>query len=227
MHGKELAAEGGTNLGLCDQHLGLEWVADRIANFGGDPSKVTIWGESAGAISVADQTFINGGDNTYKGQPLFRAAIMNSGSIFPATDSSSTKAQAVFDGMVQAAGCTSASDKLACLRALSHPDFQRAVTSVPGIFDYGSLDLQYLPRPDASNSFLPESPDAAVLGGRFAKVPIIIGDQEDEGTLFALLQSNITTNQELINYFASYFPSNQNALAEVTTLAAQYPDQPL
>lgn len=61
---------------------------------------------------------------------------MNSGSIIPATDSSSPKAQAVFDRVVAAAGCTSASDKLACLRALSQPDFQRAVTSVPGIFDY-------------------------------------------------------------------------------------------
>lgn len=111
-------------------------MADNIAKFGGDPSKVTIWGESAGAISVADQTLINGGDNTYKGKPLFRAGIMNSGSIIPATDSKSPKAQAVFDRVVEAAGCSSASDKLACLRALSQQDFQRAVTSVPGIFDY-------------------------------------------------------------------------------------------
>jgi carboxylesterase type B len=45
MPGKELQAEGSTNLGLRDQRLGLEWIQDNIEKFGGDPSKVTIWGE--------------------------------------------------------------------------------------------------------------------------------------------------------------------------------------
>lgn len=52
--GKEILKDGSANLGLLDQRLGMQWVADNIAEFGGDPSKVTIWGESAGAISVMD-----------------------------------------------------------------------------------------------------------------------------------------------------------------------------
>lgn len=97
MPGKEVLADGSANLGLLDQRLGLQWVADNIAAFGGDPEKVTIWGESAGAISVLDQMMLYDGDNSYNGKPLFRAGIMNSGSIVPADPVDCPKGQAIYD----------------------------------------------------------------------------------------------------------------------------------
>jgi hypothetical protein len=79
-----------------------------------------------GAISVYDQMIVNSGDNTYNGKALFRGAIMNSGSIVPAVDVAHPKAQAVYDTVVNAAGCSSSRDTLACLRGLDYETFMRA-----------------------------------------------------------------------------------------------------
>lgn len=152
---------------------------------------------------------------------------MNSGSLTPADPVTAPQAQAIYNKVVADAGCSSASDTLACLRSKDYTTFLNAATSVPAISGYRSVDLSYLPRPDPGNSFFPQSPEVALKAGKFAKVPVIIGDQEDEGTLFALSQSNITTNDQLIQYLATYFPGDPNAVADVTGLVANYPDQPL
>ncbi|UDD59190.1 hypothetical protein AFCA_006612 [Aspergillus flavus] len=73
--GPVIQEQGLTNLGLRDQRLALHWIQENTAGFGGDKSKVTIWGQSAGAGSVGSQLLAYGGRN----DSLFRAAIADSG----------------------------------------------------------------------------------------------------------------------------------------------------
>ena len=218
--GSEVLKAGAANLGLLDQRLGLQWTADNIAAFGGDPTKVTIWGESAGSISVFNQLALYNGDNTYKGKPLFRGAIMDSGSVVPADPVDCPKGQAVYDQVVRSAGCSSASDTLACLRSLPYTQYLNAANSLPAIISYNSLALSYLPRPDGKA--LAASPEVLVQQGKYASVPFIIGDQNDEGTIFAIIQANLTSDADLLEYFSSLYFKDATT-AQIQGLLNQYP----
>ncbi|KAI0704351.1 carotenoid ester lipase precursor [Cytidiella melzeri] len=212
--GAEVKAAGVGNLGLHDQRQAFRWVQKYISAFNGDASKVTIWGESSGAISVALQIIANGGDN----EGLFRGAFMQSGSPIPYGEI--TQGQRSYDQFVLAAGCQNATDSLQCLREAPYKVLQDAMNVSPSILSRQSLNSSWAP--SADGVFLLDPPQHAVLKGTVANIPFVSGDCDDEGTLFSLSQFDVTTAGGASAYVASnYFP-NATA-AEIDLLLDVYP----
>ena len=147
-----------------------------------------------------------------------------SGSAVPADPVDSQKPQFIFDTVVKTANCGNAKNKLDCLRKLPYGDFNNAINSVPGLLGYDSVALSYVPRPDGR--FLTKSPDELGFENKVAKVPAIVGNMEDEGTLFALFQANLSTTEDIVDYLdGRYFlHAGKDELRKLVNL---YPDDPL
>ncbi|HTY28022.1 MAG TPA: carboxylesterase family protein [Mycobacterium sp.] len=161
------------NYGLADQQAALHWVHDNIAKFGGDPGKVTIAGESAGAMSVCDHLVAPGSDG------LFRAAILQSGPCQAQADRPT--AQRISLAYADSVGCADPATAAECLRALPDTRLQRP----PFYVGFGADKLT---GPVTGTDRLPQDPMTAIALNRTPRVPVLIGTNTDEFTLFAAIQ---------------------------------------
>ncbi|KAE8307788.1 Alpha/Beta hydrolase protein [Aspergillus transmontanensis] len=218
MWSKEMKEEGIGNLGFRDQRLALHWIQENIDAFGGDPSQVTIWGESAGGNSVGTQLIAYGG----RDDGLFRAAISESGS--PSTYipyQTPEKWQPYYDAVVDAANCSSASDTLQCLRTIP-TDILISIfnnsTIIPAHTLTGIEGPQFVQVIDGD--FIQESATLQLEQGKFVRVPYLIGGNTDEGTSFAV--RNIDNDEQFREVVSNWGLDN----ATVDILAALYPDIP-
>lgn len=171
---------GAPDFALADQQAALRWVRENAGRFGADPRNVTVFGESAGALSVCAHL------TSPASAGLFRRAIVQSGScsttmpprsLLPvggAYEPFAPESRAVADGVAAAArlGCGDTAGALDCLRRLDARTLAtRELTQTFSAVSYG-------------NALLPLEPRRALEAGRFHRVPVMQGTTRDEMRIF-------------------------------------------
>lgn len=202
----ESASHSSGNYGLMDQQAALRWVRRNIAKFGGDRDNVTIFGQSAGGLSVHAQLA------SPPAAGLFQRAIVQSGA-YATTNPSLSDAEN--DGSDLAANVGCADQTAACLRSVAPGTFVAREPTVPGAI-----------LPNVDGRVLPRSIKAAIESGQFNRVPVIEGSTHDEFSIFTALYVEFVFGEvspSLYPIVVSILVSTVGSNANPSSVLAQYP----
>ena len=204
-----LTAESGTsgNYGLMDQQAALRWVKRNIAKFGGDPGNVTIFGESAGGLSVHSQL------SSPLAAGLFERAIVESGA-YSLSQPSLSQAEARGTDLAGMVGC--ADQTAACLRNVSVQTLLADQPQTPGAIG-----------PNVDDKVLTQSVSAAFESGQFNRVPVIEGSNHDEFSIFAALNIEFVFGQLPPSFYPVVLSVLVPTIAPNTTPAAVMAEYPI
>ncbi|GAA5875393.1 hypothetical protein JCM3774_002974 [Rhodotorula dairenensis] len=230
--GQETADFGALNAGLLDQQFSLQWVQQHISKFGGDPSHVTIWGESAGAGSVLNQILANGG-NTPKAlglkQPLFQAAIGSSVFLPTQVAYNDPIAETIYQNLVDFVGCgNSSQSSFACLQGKDAATVAAAALNLSKAAPTGYWT--YVPVVEGQGGFLQERGSLLLAKGskNLNGLKFLGINNQDEGYIFTdpSIRNDTTTDATQLGtqfnqVLAGLFPLF--TAAEIQSVAAQYP----
>jgi cholinesterase len=171
---------------LLDQRLALEWIQTNAASFGGDPKRIALIGQSAGAISSDYLLY------SYRTNPIVSSAILESGNVFAGPIATQAQAQTSWDMTSVFVGCgNDTTPSSACMKNASWEDLIKA-PAPPGIL------LPFGPTIDDVIIFSNYTERSAA--GQVAKVPILIGNNDYEIGLILIpyLLANISLPEALL-----------------------------
>lgn len=179
------------NVGLLDQRKAVEWVRDNIIRFGGDPSRMLLWGQSAGSISVDYYNY------AYPKDPIVSALAMDSGTAFTSIVSTDTS-HSNFTFVASQLGCANSSSpqaELNCMRKVPASTIESFVADYQANGTTPSISFL----PIADNKTVYANYTARALAGHQANLPAIIGTNAQDGVPFAPYNAN-GPNQTLVQY---------------------------
>jgi para-nitrobenzyl esterase len=202
------------NYGLEDQRAALQWIQANIAAFGGDPGNVTLFGNSAGGISVCQHLVSPGSDG------LYHRAILESGPCLAFILFTQARAEAQAEALAQAVGCADAATTAKCLRGKPADAILTALPPNAGLISSGGVNWA----PVLNGGFAPEDPEKLLAQGKFDKVPVLLGSNKDEGTLFlALAGQDVPTDADYQTLVASLFGASAQAPIVAAYPSASFP----
>ncbi|ORY84381.1 Alpha/Beta hydrolase protein [Protomyces lactucae-debilis] len=224
------------NVGLYDQRLAVEWVYNNIRHFGGDPERITLHGESAGSASIATWQY------AYEFDPIASGLILQSGSEISLANRTSTNSTAklqAWNVVANASGCplnqtaNGTAQQFACMQQVPLTNIRAAVNNLT------SLNNVFQPQIDNLTVFSTQEYLEKQRTGRYARIPMLVGTNDNEGTILTglypypitpadltkqvytcvtALQAHVRTNASVpvwqYRYLARY-PQNINLVASL------------
>ncbi|KAI4946498.1 hypothetical protein J4E91_007186 [Alternaria rosae] len=193
----EVKQHGALNAGLLDMNLALKWVQANIAKFGGDPSKVTIAGESAGAGAVLYQSQAYGGRQN---EDLFRNIITASPWVPYQHDYNDEQPAEAYAAFVEASGCSETKQSIECLRAADTIILQNASAKVSEAGPFGTF--AFLPVTDGT--FVQDRLSTNLISKSLKGKRVLSGNMANEGV--PLSPPTARTLQDFRDYVDVTFP---------------------